>query len=58
MTTKQRKEIKRQLSNIANGSEKRMPLWTVMDMFTVRLMRDAVKAIEQLEKKLKCKKAK
>ena len=58
MTTKRRKEIKRQLSNIANGSEGRLPAWTIMDLFTCRIMRDAVKAIEQLEKKRKRKKAK
>jgi hypothetical protein len=51
MNAKRRKEIKTLLTNIANGSENRMPLWTVMDRFTCALMRDAVKAIERLEKK-------
>jgi hypothetical protein len=46
-----RKEIKRDLTLIANGSEERMPLWTVVDMRLVRLLRDAVTAIESLEKK-------
>jgi hypothetical protein len=51
MKAERRKEIKRNLTLIANGSENRMPLWSVMDLYTCRLMRDAVTAIESLEKK-------
>ena len=51
MKAKRREEIKRDLTLIANGSEGRMPLWTIVDMRLVRLMRDAVTAIESLEKK-------
>jgi len=50
------KRIKRQLRNIARGSRQRMPLWTVMDIFTCDLMRDAAKLIQELEDKLKAKK--
>jgi hypothetical protein len=51
MKAERRKEIKRDLTLIANGSENRMPLWSVMDLYTCRLMREAVTAIESLEKK-------
>lgn len=30
-----------------------MPAWTVIDVFTIRLIRSAVTAIKQLEKKKK-----
>ena len=55
MNATRRKEIKRALTAVANGSESRMPLWTVIDMYAVHLMRDAVTAIESLEKKTKRK---
>ena len=51
MKAERRKEIKRDLTLIANGSEGRMPLWTIVDMRLVHIMRDAVTAIESLEKK-------
>jgi predicted transcriptional regulator len=58
ITVKRRKEIKRHLNNIADGCEKRMPLWTVVDLFTVRLMRDAAAAIDALENQSKRKASK
>jgi len=51
MKAERRKEIKRDLTLIANGAEGHMPCWTLVDMRLVRLMRDAVTAIESLEKK-------
>lgn len=48
--------IVRQLTNIANGSESRLPLWTVMDNFTIKLLREAAKTIKRQEAKLKKRK--
>lgn len=53
MSAKKRKEIKRAMTAIANGAEARMPLWTVLDNYTIRLLRDAVDAINKLEKNRK-----
>ena len=58
ITVKRRKEIKRHLNNIADGCENRMPFWTVVDLFTVQLMRDAAAAIDALENQSKRKASK
>jgi len=55
ITAKRRKEIKRHLTIIAIYSENRMPLWTVIDRFTVKLLLDAAAAIEGLENQSKRK---
>lgn len=49
MNAKKRKEIKRALTAIADGSEARLPLWVVIDRATIGWMRDAVAAIRHLE---------
>lgn len=51
-----RKELKRALRAIADGTEGRMPLMTVLDRYTCGLMRDAALAIEHLEARRKKRK--
>ena len=53
MKKSERTKIKKQLRAMARGAESRMPFWTIVDIKCCQIMRDAAKAIDILEKKLK-----